>query len=460
MERFKINQLQKGSRIHFIGIGGVSMRGLAEIAVDMGMRVTGSDRADSDSVQKLRKMGAEVFIGHKKEQVKGADLAVHTAAVHTDNPEMQGAVEYGIRLIDRAEFLGAVMEEYSHSVGIAGTHGKTTTTSMIAHALLHAGADPTISVGGNLDLIGGNVRVGSGCFVTEACEYTNSFLKLFPTVAVITNIEEDHLDFFSGIDEIIQSFREFAELTRGKGSVVAWGEDENIRRALAGCELSVITYGMGGGFDYYPQNLTWSAGFAEFDVFKRGEYLCRVKLNVPGEHNVLNALASIAVCELLGEDAGVAAEGIATFFGTRRRFEKKGEIKESGAVVIDDYAHHPTEIRATIRAAQNMPHNRIWVAFQPHTYSRTRSLWDSFAEAFGECDKLILADIYPAREEFDGVTRSEDLAAAIRERGTDAVYMDSFEKIADYIKRESAQGDMVFTMGAGNITDLGAMLTK
>lgn len=468
LERFDFSQIDSGAAIHFIGIGGISMSGLAQLMTERGYTVTGSDWSCSDITRELEKRGAQIYYGHGcSEYIDGAALVVYTAAAHADNPEMMRAKELGKRTIDRAEFLGAVMRGYLQSVGVAGTHGKTTTTSMLAHALIHAEKDPTISVGGVLDLIGGNFKTGkSDYFVTEACEYTNSFLKFYPKIALITNIEEDHLDFFSGIDEIIESFRKYAELTRlaEGGAVVAWGNDKNIRKALDGTGLDVVYYGIdkvgadGGECDVYAENIVRTGGFPKFDIMYRGERLCRVSLNVPGEHNILNALAVVAVCRLLGVDAQTAAEGIEQFRGTHRRFEKKGEF--NGAAVIDDYAHHPTEIKATLKAANEFEHNRIWCVFQPHTYTRTRTLWDEFCGAFDEADELVLADIYPAREEFDGVTRSEDLAADIAKRGVKVRFVGSFEQIEKLLRDEVQSGDMVFTMGAGDVYKIGEALVK
>ena len=454
MERFTMNDLPENAHIHFIGIGGISMSGLAHIAIADGYRVTGSDRAKSEITNALENEGAVIYEGHDKRNVTGADLVVHTAAVKSDNPEMRAAADLGIRIIDRAEFLGAVMKNYNHAVGVAGTHGKTTTTSMLAHALIHADTDPTISVGGVLDLIGGNIRCGkSDLFVTEACEYTNSFLKFFPTVALITNIEEDHLDFFTGIEMIRDSFRRFAELTRGIGTVVAYGEDDNIRLALDGSELDIITYGRDASNDYYVENIVYNAGYPHFDVFRDNKKLCTVSLNVPGEHNILNALATIAVCELLGVKPQTAADGIETFRGTHRRFEKKGLI--NGAVVLDDYAHHPTEIKATLKAAKAFEHNRIICIFQPHTYSRTRTLWNEFVHAFSDADELIITHIYAAREVYDGVTDPDRLADEINAAGVNAKYIDKFEDIENYIREIAQPGDIIFTMGAGDVTNIG-----
>lgn len=459
MERFQINELKDNAHIHFIGIGGISMSGLAHIAIGDGYRVSGSDREKSEITNKLENEGAIIFEGHSAENIGDSDLVVHTAAVKDDNPEMQEAVKRNIRLIDRAEFLGALMKNYRHAVGVAGTHGKTTTTSMLAHALVYADTDPTISVGGVLDLIGGNIRCGkSELFVTEACEYTNSFLKFYPTVALITNIEEDHLDFFTGIEMIRESFRDFAMLTKGIGNVVAYGEDENIRLALKDTGLDIITYGMGDDNNYCAKNIVYNAGYPSFDVYKNGDMLCSVSLNVPGDHNILNSLATIAVCELLGVDAVSAARGVETFKGTHRRFEKKGFV--NGAIVLDDYAHHPTEIKATLKAAKAFDHTKIRCIFQPHTYSRTRTLWNEFVEAFDDADELIITHIYAAREIYDGKTNPDELAEQIKARGIDSKYMDSFDEIAEYIKNTAQDGEIIFTMGAGDVTNIGKTLTS
>lgn len=461
MNRFLMSDIEKGAPIHFIGIGGISMSGLAQIVLKNGYKVTGSDWSRSEITEKLEKLGADIVYGKNalyEEGIKNASLVVYTAAAKADNPEMIMSKECGKRVIDRAEFLGAIMKNYKHAVGVSGTHGKTTTTSMLAHALIGADMDPTISVGGELDLIGGNIRTGeSDYFVTEACEYTNSFLKFYPTIALITNIEEDHLDFFSGIDEIISSFRRFAYLTKDIGYVVAMGSDKNIQKALHDADdLDIITYGMESSFNYYPENIVYNAGFPDFDVMKDGKKLCHIKLNVPGEHNILNALATIAVCVISGVDAETAARGIETFKGTHRRFEKKGIL--NGAVVIDDYAHHPTEIRATLSSAKKFPHNKIWCVFQPHTYSRTRTLWKEFTNAFNDVDELILTHIYAAREKFDGVTSAEKLAEDIRNNGVNASYIDDFNDIANYLKENVCEGDIVFTMGAGDVVNINNLI--
>lgn len=461
MSRFMMSDIEEGSSVHFIGIGGISMSGLAQIVLKQGYKVTGSDWNESTITKKLEDMGADIVYGHNSVNERGilnASVVVHTAAAKPDNPEMIFAKANDKRIIDRAEFLGAIMKGYKHAVGVSGTHGKTTTTSMLAHALVGAELDPTISIGGELELIGGNIRTGSSdYFVTEACEYTNSFLKFYPTIALITNIEEDHLDFFSGIDEIIESFRRFAYLTKDIGYVVAMGADKNIQTALKNADdLNIITYGLENQFDYYAENIVYHAGFPSFDVMKNSNKLCHIKLNVPGEHNILNTLATIAVCELSGVNAEVAARGIESFKGTHRRFEKKGFL--NGAIVIDDYAHHPTEIKATLEAAKKFPHNKLWCVFQPHTYSRTRTLWTEFTEAFDNTDELILTHIYAAREQYDGETSAEKLAADIKKRGINARYIDDFSDIAAFLKDNVKEGDIVFTMGAGDVVNINDLI--
>lgn len=457
MKKFELSELKEDAHIHFIGIGGISMSGIAQVMIQKGFKVSGSDRAKSHITDKLENMGATVYEGHSEDNIENADLVVHTAAVHDDNAELSGARKRGIRTIDRAECLGAIMKLYKKAVGVSGTHGKTSTTSMLAHALVYAKADPTISLGGELDLIGGNMLVGnSDIFVTEACEYTNSFLKFFPSIALITNIEEDHLDFFSGLEEIMESFRTFAELTGEDGTVIACGDDENVKKTVAGIKNKVIYYGTGKDNDIHSENIVYNFGLPEFDVYNKGEKCCHIKLKVPGVHNIKNALAATAVCISLGIDPQKAAEGIETYTGVHRRFERKGEFR--GAVIMDDYAHHPTEIKATLSAARKFEGKRVVCVFQPHTYSRTRTLWKEFVEAFDEADELIMVDIFAAREPDDGVTRSSDLAEEIKKRGVNAKYMESFDAVVEYLKSTAGSNDIVFTMGAGNVFEIGEKL--
>ena len=459
MNTFNISSIPTSSHIHFIGIGGISMSGLAQIMLKKGFLVSGSDRTKSPITDKLEDMGAKIFYGHKEENIEGADLIIYTAAVHDDNPEFAKAKECGIKLLSRAEFLGAIMKLYKNSLGVSGTHGKTTTTGMLAYALIAAHFDPTVSIGGELDIIGGNIKTGSSdYFITEACEYTNSFLEFFPTVAVITNIDKDHLDFFSGIDEIIESFKKFALLTKDKGFVVACGSDKNIITALNDTKLDIKYYGIGDKYEYSARNIKYENCYPTFDVFHNNELLFTLHLRVPGEHNILNALAVIAVCDNWGADLELVKSGIESFRGAARRFDKKGFF--NGAEVIDDYAHHPTEIKATLKAAKPLVKNRLWCVFQPHTYSRTKELWNEFCESFDNVDELIITHIYAAREKFDGVTTPDRLAEDIKKRGVKVRFIDAFDDIEELLKNELKSGDMLITMGAGNVVDIADDLTK
>ncbi len=454
MSRFELSDLKENAHIHFIGIGGISMSGLAMVLIKKGYKVTGSDRQKSAITDKLEANGIVVYEGHNAKNVLGTDLVVHTAAVHDDNPEMKCAKENNIRLIDRAECLGAIMKLYEKAIGVSGTHGKTTTTGMLTHALMYADADPTVSIGGELDIIDGNIRTGrSDVFVTEACEYTNSFLKFFPSIAIITNIEEDHLDFFTGIEHIRKSFGDFAELTNDKGYVVANGDDEDVRIALKDRNCRVIYYGKSELCDYRYDNLIFKNGYPEFDVIHNGKIISHINLYVPGIHNVMNALSVVATCELLGLEVETISKGIETFKGTHRRFEKLGTL--NGATIIADYAHHPTEIIATLKAAKSFEYNRMWCVFQPHTYTRTRALWNDFLTCFDDCDKLVLTHIYAAREPFDGVTKASTLATEIKQRGRDTVYIEDFSQVCEHLKENVSENDLVFIMGAGDVIQIG-----
>lgn len=459
MKNLNISSLPNSAHIHFIGIGGISMSGLAQIMLKKGFKVSGSDRATSNITEKLQSLGATVFLGHSESNISGADVIVYTAAVHDDNQELSAAKKSGAILLSRAEFLGAIMKLYKNAVGVSGTHGKTTTTAMLVHALISAHFDPTVSIGGELDIIGGNIKTGSSdYFVTEACEYTNSFLEFFPTVVVITNIEEDHLDFFSNINEIIESFKKFALLTKDKGFVVACGSDGNIKKALADTGLDIKFYGIGENYEYSARNLKYESGYPVFEVWHNDSIITNLRLRVPGEHNVLNALAVIAVCDNWNVDIALAKNGIESFSGAKRRFEKKGEFR--GAVIIDDYAHHPTEIKATLSAAKPFVKNRLWCVFQPHTYSRTKKLWNEFCKSFDDVDELIITNVYAAREQFDGVTKPENLAKDIEKRGIKTRFIPTFNEIESVIKAEIKEGDTLFTMGAGDVVNISDNLFK
>ncbi|OLR54751.1 UDP-N-acetylmuramate--L-alanine ligase [Hornefia porci] len=454
--------LKKYRNIHCIGIGGVGLSAIAEILVARGYRVSGSDMKPSEMTEKLKKSGITIYIGHRAENVENADLIIYSAAIAEENPEIIRAREKNIPLASRAEILGTLMDEYESSVAISGTHGKTTTTSMVSLVLEAAGLEPTILVGGQLDEIGGNVKVGnSPYFVTEACEYRDSFLQLRPKIEVILNIDSDHLDYFKDIDHIVRSFDKFARAVPEDGRIIAYDSNPFVSEVIKG-HANVVTYGYNENSTYHISEVRFnSEGMPSFSVSHNGVKLEHVQLNVPGEHNILNAAAAFACCHVLGVNAALIAGTLESYHGTQRRFDIIGTT-DRGVKVVDDYAHHPTEIRATLSAAHNIPHRKLWCLFQPHTYTRTLALFDQFADAFEQTDVLILADIYAAREKDIYNISSEKLAAEIRREHPDkeVYYMDSFEKIADYVREHAENGDVVITMGAGDIYKAGKMIME
>ena len=405
--------------VHFIGIGGISMSGLAEILLEEGFHISGSDAKESALTDALEKKGARIYYGQRASNISDStDVVVYTAAIHPDNPEFARAKELGIPMLTRAELLGQIMRNYDTPIAVAGTHGKTTTTSMLSHILLKGDCDPTISVGGILPAIGGNIRVGqSETFLTEACEYTNSFLSFFPKISIILNMDADHLDFFKDIDDIRRSFRRFAELLPADGTLIINADTPEYQSITEGLSCQVITYGLENNADYTASDITYDEfGHASFNVRYKGSDLGRCSLKVPGSHNVSNALSAVAAGRLLNLPWEVIAEGLLSFTGTDRRFQYKGTV--GGVTIIDDYAHHPTEIEATLKAAANYPHRKVWCVFQPHTYTRTKALLPEFAQALTLADHVVLADIYAARETDTLGISSEDLADRIRELGT------------------------------------------
>ncbi len=442
----------KPEKVHFIGIGGISMSGLAEILLKAGFSVSGSDRAASDLTRRLADEGVKVFYGQRADNITDdINVVVYTAAIKDDNPEYAEAVKKQIPLMTRAELLGQIMKNYDTSIAVSGTHGKTTTTSMLTTILLAADADPTVSVGGMLPAIGGNIRIGgSECFVTEACEYTNSFLSFFPTISIILNIDSDHLDFFKDIDDIRRSFAKFASLLPEDGLLVINADIDNIEEVEKDVRCKIVTVSSKRDADYTASDISYDErGCASFDVIKEGKALMKIRLSVPGEHNISNALAAIAVCDHLDVPAGSICKGLESYGGTDRRFQYKGKIGE--VTIIDDYAHHPTEISATLSAAANYPHKKLWVVFQPHTYSRTKMLFDDFAKALSAADAVILADIYAAREKDTLGISSADLCEAIKKHGKESYYFGSFDEIENFILQNCSPGDLLITMGAGDI---------
>lgn len=448
-------------QIHFIGVGGVNMNCLARLLNNRGFRVTGSDRKQSEVTDTLVTEGIRVFFGHSADNIKpGTDLVVYTAAVRQDNVELETARERGIKTMERAEFLGMIMRNYQRPVCVAGTHGKTTTTSMLAEMMIEAGADPTALVGGFLNSIGGNLRDGGDdLFVAESCEYYDSFLRFAPFISVVLNIEADHLDYFKNLEAIRESFAKFCALTAPGGAIIinsAIADIGSITDGIVGVDL--ITFGLFGA-DFVASNITYDTkGMPSFDVLYKGELLISAKLSVPGEHNVLNALAAIAVCKHLGIDIEKAITGLSRFAGAKRRFQFKGEF--SGVIVVDDYAHHPTEIRNTLVSAKNISHGKLWAIFQPHTHSRTKNLLNEFADSFIMADAVIINDIYsPAgREEPSVLVHAKDLVKLIAESGKEAYYFAGFKETKAFLRASTNVGDMIITMGAGDITELSDML--
>ncbi len=451
----------KPIRIYFIGIGGISMSGLAEILLAEDFTVSGSDRAPSDLTRMLEERGVRVFYGQREENLTGdIDLVVYTAAIKSDNPELLAAKKLGIPTLTRAELLGQMMKNYKTPIAVSGTHGKTTTTSMISQILLNAEADPTLSIGGIYRPIGGNIRVGaSELFVTEACEYTNSFLSFFPKIGIILNIEEDHLDFFKDLSDIRNSFRRFALLLPADGTLIINGDIDRCEELTEGLSCRVITYGFSSGLDYTASQITYDeTGCPSFLVNRKAGGERMFALRVHGEHNILNALAAIALADLLALSDEVTAAGLFSFGGTDRRFEYKGQV--NGVNIIDDYAHHPTEIRATLKAAKQYPHKRIWCVFQPHTYTRTKAFLDEFAAALSLADEIVLADIYAAREKDTLGISSETLQEKIRSLGHSCHYFPTFEAIENYLLKNCTKDDLLITMGAGDVVKIGENLLQ
>ncbi|MBQ8540963.1 MAG: UDP-N-acetylmuramate--L-alanine ligase [Clostridia bacterium] len=451
------SMLIEGFRIHFIGIGGISMSALARILMDDGCIVSGSDMKESHITRQLEEYGAKVFIGHKAENIADQQLIVYTAAVKEDNPEFVAAKEKGIEIIDRAELLGTIMKRYQNPIAVSGTHGKTSTTGMISQIYLEADMDPTVTIGGELDVIGGNLRVGKkDIFIAEACEYHRSFLKFSPKTTVMLNIEEDHLDFFTGLDDIIDTFRRLAILTPEDGALIANIDDKNVLKAIDGVDRNVVTVGIENECDYQGYDITHDASDkCMFKIRKNGEYYATVSLAVPGKHNVYNAICAFAVADISGINKNVICSALGKFIGAHRRFERKGFF--NGALIVDDYAHHPSEIKATLDAAKNMGYENIYCVFQPHTYTRTKMLFDDFVKVFSESGvNVIITDIFAAREKDTGLVSAKDLADAT----CGALYRASFEDVEEYLRGRLKEHDIVFTMGAGDVYKIGEALLK
>ncbi|MCI8504641.1 MAG: UDP-N-acetylmuramate--L-alanine ligase [Lachnospiraceae bacterium] len=451
---------QKPVTVHFIGIGGISMSGLAEVLLSKGFKVSGSDSAVSSLTDHLKAAGVTIYEGQRASNLAhDVDVVIYTAAVHRDNPELLAAEERGLPLLTRAELLGQIMKNYPEAVAIAGTHGKTTTTSMVTEILLAAEMDPTISVGGILHSIGGNIRIGhSDCFVTEACEYTNSFHSFFPTIEVILNIRADHLDFFKDLDDIRESFHTFAKILPEKGLLVINADIPDYKALMGDIACRMVTFSLGdSGADYCVEHVFYNEeGHASFDVVRQKRVIAHIELGVPGEHNVANALAAVAVAEALGVEKEAIERGLDGYKGTERRFEVKGEL--GGITIVDDYAHHPDEIRATLETARKLHRKKLWCVFQPHTYTRTKALMGEFAEALSLADEVILTKIYPARETDTLGISSVDLARKLEALGKKVYYFESFDEIEKFLLSALVPGELLITMGAGDVVKLGENL--
>ena len=441
--------LKPGKRVHMVGIGGVSMRPLALVLSDRGITVTGSDMNSSGSTEELIRSGIPVAIGHREENILGADCIVRTAAARNDNPEIAAARAAGIPIFERAQAWGVIMREYRNAVCVSGTHGKTTTTSMVTHILMAAKADPTVMIGGALPLLGAGHRVGSGdTIVLESCEYCDSFLNFYPSLAIILNVEADHLDYFKDLADVEKSFRAFAGLATS--GVLANGDDANTMETLKGMDF--VTFGLGEQNRIRAVNI--SEDWSEFDVLCDGQCYTHLKLSVYGRHNTLNALAAAGAAWMLGIDGEAVAEGLATFTGAGRRMEKKGTF--NGAPVYDDYAHHPGELSCLIDAVRTQGYKRVVVAFQPHTYTRTHALREDFIEQLKRVDVCVVAEIYAAREQNLIGISSRDLVEKI----PGATYCETLPEVTEFLRQNVREGDIVLTVGAGDIYRAGEALVK
>jgi len=450
------NYLSPGRKGHLIGIGGVSMSSLAEVLCGMDIKITGSDMSDNPNVRSLRGRGIPVFVGHRAENIADdVDFVVRTAAVHDDNPEIIYAHEKGIPVFERTEAWGAISKDYANALCISGTHGKTTTTSMCTHILMAADRDPTVMIGGTLPLLNAGHRIGRGnTIIMEACEYYNSFHSFHPSVAVILNIEADHLDFFKDLDDVKRSFRTFAERTPKDGTIVANYDDVNTMDTIKGIDRTVITFGMSPEADVYAQNLRYHGANSTFDIMYRGSLFTEVTLHVPGEHNVKNALAATAASICLGIKPYAVKYGLAGFNGAGRRFEFKG--KYNGADVYDDYAHHPSELQALLDTVEKLNYERSIIVFQPHTYTRTAALFSDFVTQLKRAEILILAEIFAAREQNTVGISSMDLAKEI----DGAAFYPDFDALETALRAIARPGDIILTVGAGDVFKIGEHLVK
>ncbi len=450
----------RGKRIHMIGIGGSSMSGLAEMLMDEGYQVTGSDRSEGYLIGDVRAKGAQVFIGHRAENVKGADLVVYSAAIREDNPERVACEQLGIPSMERAWLLGQLMEGYPWAVGVCGAHGKTTVTSMLSQVLVECGLDPNVHIGGKLDAIGGSVRIGGQkIFLAEACEFNRSFLKLRPTVAVVLNIDADHLDCYRDLDEIEETFGQFLDLLPESGVAIGKGTDPRIMRQFGKLKCRKVTFGLTEECDFHPGDLREDEqGYATFTLLHGEEEMAKVKLGVPGMFNVENALAALTAAWVLGADMKQAAESISAFRGAHRRFEKTGML--NGCEMFHDYGHNPAEMRNAMAIARKRCKGHLYAVMQPHTYSRVKSLFDDYLTCTEKADTTLVTDICAAREKDPGDISSGMLVEGMRAHGVNAVWTPSFDDTEAYLRAHVGPGDLAITMGCGDINMLNEQIEQ
>lgn len=443
-------------RVHFVGIGGSGMFPIVQIMHSKGFRISGSDNNESDTLSLEREMGIDVYLGHDAENVEGADMVVYSAAISRQNPEIVAAKQRKIPVVKRADMLGVITHQYKNCICVCGTHGKTTTTAMLTQILISAGFDPTAVIGGKLPLIGGNGRAGNSDIMTcEACEFKDTFLKLCPDISVILNIDEDHLDYFKTLENIIASFRKFSEKT--SKTLIVNGDDQNTLQAVLGLNKSkkLITFGFGHENDYYPDNIQkLSPVKSSFTLMKKGKKLTKLEINVPGKHNILNATAACVAALEAGASPQQLAKHLPGFTGAGRRFEVLGV--KNGVTIADDYAHHPAELKVTLDMAMNMGYRKVWAVFQPFTYSRTAILLNEFADVLSTADRVVMSEIMGSREQNTYDIYTKDLAALI----PDSVWFDTFEEIAEYVMSHASDGDLVLTLGCGDVYKCAKMMLK
>lgn len=445
--------MDKYKYIHFIGIGGISMSGLAEIMLNRNCKVSGSDINDSHLIKHLENLGANIQIGHDKKIITTQDLVVFSSAIKETNPEYTEAKKIGAKILERADFLGELMKEYKHPIAVSGTHGKTTTTGFLTSILIESKMDPTILLGGEYDLIKGNIRIGKGeTFLTEACEYKRSFVKFNPQFGIVLNIEEDHLDYYKDLEDIKSAFYEFGSKINENGFLIYNIDCKNSKDLFKSLKCNLITFGLSLNSQVKASNIKYNP-YPTYDLFIHNKFISTISLKVPGEHNIYNSLAAIACSYAMDIDNNYFIDGIQNFSGTKRRFEFKGTFND--AIVIDDYAHHPTEILATLRAVKMMKPKRILCVFQPHTYTRTISLIDDFAKSFSNADVVLIVDIYAAREPDLGVIHSRDLVEKLINNNVNAIYLNSFYEASNYFINNAKKGDIILTIGAGDVYLIG-----